>query len=396
MGLLEVYSNPERPEILCSLVDDKGNKKEIMLIKLQDNGVHIYKTEEHYILPPVPQIDSLIRDVIEEVAEELKVDSIVYNYGDIDTNSETLRLSNEWFDVERLALASSKHIALSSDVNSKIIVGIVKFSNNTYAATVLRSEDSFPILQIFMDMSYNPPLVKIYNELGQVIESRRENIDNFEEYVKSLINNEEEYTIIYREFIEYNLSPAENSIQNGKKIYAGCIFKYLIGFNIGKKPNVIKKHKLSRLLRAILYLDRVSNDVGVDIVVGNPSSIVNLSEAISKLKAKVNNIASKKYGLNNVHYYGVSSEIIKDINMGSKDVLNVIPIAFIILADSKKKFEEYVERIISGPTVDGLELLDEYIRQNLSNTFIAYLANLEEVLILYNDIIQDLDSNESE
>lgn len=393
MGLLEVYSNPEKPEILCSLIDDKGNRKEIMLIKLQDNGVHIYKTEEHYILPPIPQIDSLIKDVIEEVAEELKVDSIVYNYGNIDTNSETLRLSKEWFDMERLALASSKHVALSSDVNSRVIVGVVRFPNNAYAATVLRSEDSFPILQIFIDMSYNPPIIKKYNELGQVVESRRENIENFEDYLKSLIN-EEEYTLIYREFVEYNLLPAENPIQNGKTIYAGCIFKYLIGFNVGKKPSSVKKHKLARLLRAIMYLDRISNNIGVDVIIGNPSPISYLPLSIDKLKNKVESKVTKKHGLSSIHYSGVSSDVVKDVNFTSKDILSIIPIAFIILADSKKKFEEYVERIINGPTADGLDLIDEYVRQNLSNNFIAYLANLEEVLILYNDIIQDLEDNE--
>lgn len=392
MGLLEVYSNPERPEVLCSLVDDKGNKKEIMLIKLQDNGVHIYKTEEHYILPPVPQIESLIKDVIEEVAEELKVDSIVYNYGNIDTNSQTLILSKEWFDVERLALASSKHVTLSSDIDAKVIVGVVKFSNTAYAATVLRKEDSFPILQVFMDTSFNPPLIKIYNELGQVIESRRENIDNFEEYVKSLIN-EEEYTLIYREFIEYNPLPAENSTSDGKKIYAGCIFKYIIGFT-DKKPVLIRKRKLVRLLRAILYLDRISGGVGVDIIIGNPSTISDLPQSINRLKNKVEKLLGKKFEINNIYYYGANLDLIKELNLNSKDVLRVIPIVFVILADSKKKFEEYVERIISGPTVDGLELLDEYIRQNLSNSYIAYLANLEEVLILYSDIIQDLDNNE--
>ncbi|MEM1600148.1 MAG: hypothetical protein QXW51_04980 [Sulfolobaceae archaeon] len=396
MVSLEVYSNPERPEVLCSLVDERGNKKEIMLIKLQDNGVHVYKTEEHYILPPIPQINSLIKNVIEEVAEELKVDSIVYNYGNIDTNSETLILSNDWFDIERLALASSKHVALSSDVESKIIVSIVKFSDNAYAATVLRREDSFPILQVFMDASFSPPLIKIYNELGQNIETRRENINNFDEYVKSLIN-EDEYTLIYREFIEYNPLPAESSTSDGKKIYAGCIFKYLIGFNVENKAILIKKRKLARLLRAILYLDRLSKSGGVDIIIGNPVSVSDLSQAIVKLKNKVNNAINKKFKINNIYYYGANLELIKESNIASnKNILNVVPIAFVIIADSKKKFEEYVERILSGPKTDGLELLDEYIRQDLSNTFISYLASLEELLILYNDIIRDLDDNESD
>ncbi|TRM84579.1 hypothetical protein DJ526_11965, partial [Sulfolobus sp. A20-N-G8] len=65
-----------------------------------------------------------------------------------------------------------------------------------------------------------------------------------------------------------------------------------------------------------------------------------------------------------------------------------------VVADSKRRFEEYVERIIKGPTSDGLELLDEYFRQNLSSSFVAYLANLEEILILYNDIIEDLDDQD--
>ncbi|AOL17043.1 hypothetical protein BFU36_10360 [Sulfolobus sp. A20] len=402
MGLLEVYSNPEKPEILCSLIDDKGNKKEIMLIKLQDNGIHVYKTQEHYILPPVPQIDSLIRDVIEEVAEELKVDSIVYNSGNDDSNSNSLVLSNDWFDVERLALASSKHVALSSEIDSRVIVSIVKFSNNTFASTVLRKEDSFPILQIFMDTSYNPPLIKIYNELGQVVESRREYVSNFEDYIKGLIN-EDEYAIVYRELLDYNFIPAENSTENGKKLYVGCIFKYIISFNTEKRSIIIKKRKLARVLKAILYLDKLVNNVGVEVIIGNLTDMENLDKNILKLKTKAEKLLGNKFKITNVSYYGDSMELIKNIkdvkkrrneNSSNKEILYVLPIVFIVVADSKRRFEEYVERIIKGPTSDGLELLDEYFRQNLSSSFVAYLANLEEILILYNDIIEDLDDQD--
>jgi hypothetical protein len=72
-----------KPIISCSLIDDNGNEKEILIISLEDNGIHVYKNIEekdnHYILPPIPQIDLLIKEVIDEVAEELNVKSIVLN-----------------------------------------------------------------------------------------------------------------------------------------------------------------------------------------------------------------------------------------------------------------------------------------------------------------------------
>ncbi|ARM74992.1 hypothetical protein [Acidianus manzaensis] len=416
MAILKVYSHPNEAMVSCLLIDEKGNEKDIMTISLEDNGVHVHKLlgeENYYILPPIAQIDTLVREVIEEVAEELNIDTIVFKFGDYNEDTDDLILSDAWYNIERLALAASKHTALSSDVESKIVIGIVKFSAYLYASTIIRKEDTFPLLQIIYDRSSNPSIIKIYNELGQVVEERRENIENFEEYVKSMLSSNDDVAIVYRESLDEIPSPKEVTNNNGEKYFVGIIFKYLAGFvpsisdshlNLNKKERIIikNKKKFVRLLRAILYLDRFSKDGGVEVII--PSYTVPLHMLpleISKLKGKAEKFLSNKLGLKGDNYFGANEEILKELSNEKNFIsdnfyldLRILPIPFIIVASTKQQFDEYAKRIMNGPTSDGYEILDELIKENLSTFFIGYLMSLEEALIIYSDIFNELSKDE--
>ncbi|MCI2415442.1 MAG: hypothetical protein MPF33_09420 [Candidatus Aramenus sp.] len=412
MSILKVYSDPVKPTIMCSLVDDDGNERDILTITLEDNGIHVHKnlgTDDHYIVPPVPQVETLIREVIEEIAEELNVKSVVFTYGDEEEeNTEDLVLSDEWYNIEKLALAASKHTALSTEVDAKVVIGVVKFSNFIYSATVLRKEDTFPLLQVYMDSSSDVPLIRIYNELGQLIEERREKVEDFEEYVKSLVTSNE-IAIVYREEVESFPSPKEVVTENGSTFYVGVIFKYVLGFLPSssiddvktKKIYVKNKSKLAKLLRAVLYLDKLSSNGGVEVLV--PSYAVPLNEIpkeIERLKQRAVKLL-KRYKVNAVSFYGVNESLLKELfNYKPKfedgEVylgIRVIPVAFVIMAQDKGEFEEYVERILNGPTSDGYEILDEAIKKYVSSYFIGYLMDIEETLIIYSDIINELNKD---
>ncbi len=405
LSILEVYSSQSKPVISCSLIDDDGNEKEILIISLEDNGIHVYKNIEekdnHYILPPIPQIDLLIKEVIDEVAEELNVKSIVFKFGndkEVEEQTDNLVLSSEWYNAEKLALAASKHTALLSDIDSKIIIGIVKFSNFLYAATILRKEDTFPLMQVILKTDGDIPELKIYNEMGQLIEERREKIDNFENYVRSLINSDD-VSIVYKESLEEIPSPTEITTDKGK-LYVCVIFKYFIGFlpssSVKDKEILIhNKKKLAKMLRALLYLDRISKNGGTEIIIGRKGvPLSKLKEQIKLIKSNVENILHKIYNLTDVNYYGINDNIIEQLIKYDEELtdddlslgIRVLPVAFIVSASNKQEFDNQVNRILNGPTPDGYDILDEYIRRNVSSYFIGYLMSLEEALIIYDDI----------
>ncbi len=407
MSVLQVYSNPAKAVISCSLVDENGNEKEILTITLEDNGIHVHKNigkDDHYIIPPIPQIDMLIREVIEQIAEELNVQAVVFRYGENSDLEETddLILSDAWYDIEKLALAASKHAALASDVESKVIIGIVKFSNFIYAATVLRREDTFPLLQIFMDSSNNE--IKIYNEIGQLVEERREKVQDFEEYVKSLVNASD-VAIVYKESLDEIPSPKEITTDNGR-YYVGVIFKYFMGFfpsssikEVSSKRIYVKnKSKFVKLLRALLYLDKLSDEGGVEVLLSSSAVPLNdIPKEVDKIKVKVDKILGK-YKITDVNYFGINDTLIKELvnykpQFGEGDVylgMRVIPVAFVIITENKQDFDNYVERILNGPTSDGYEILDEAVKKYISSYFIGYLMSVEEALIIYSDIFNEL------
>ncbi|EWG07543.1 MAG: hypothetical protein ASUL_03514 [Candidatus Aramenus sulfurataquae] len=407
-----MHSDPVKPTIMCSLVDDDGNERDILTITLEDNGIHVHKnlgTDDHYIVPPVPQVETLIREVIEEIAEELNVKAVVFTYGDEEEeNTEDLVLSDEWYNIERLALAASKHTALSAEVDAKVVIGVVRFSNFIYSATVLRKEDTFPLLQVYMDSSSDVPLIRIYNELGQLIEERHEKVEDFEEYVKSLVTSNE-IAVVYREEIESFPSPKEVVTENGSTFYVGVIFKYFLGFLPSssiddvktKKIYVKNKSELAKLLRAVLYLDKLSSNGGVEVLV--PSYAVPLNEIpkeIERLKQRAVKLL-KRYKVNAVNFYGVKEPLLKELfnykpKFENGEVylgIRVIPVAFVIMAQDKGEFEEYVERILNGPTSDGYEILDEAIKKYVSSYFVGYLMDIEETLIIYSDIINEMNKD---
>lgn len=70
------------------------------------------------------------------------------------------------------------------------------------------------------------------------------------------------------------------------------------------------------------------------------------------------------------------------------------PDRILVVGSTKKEFDEFASRIVMGPTPDGMEILDEEIKSNLSNMFVGYLASLEEALILYNDIDEEVSKDE--
>jgi hypothetical protein len=407
VSVLQVYSNPAKAVISCSLVDENGNEKEILTITLEDNGIHVHKNigkDDHYIIPPIPQIDMLIREVIEQIAEELNVQAVVFRYGENSDLEETddLILSDAWYDIEKLALAASKHAALASDVESKVIIGIVKFSNFIYAATVLRREDTFPLLQIFMDSSNNE--IKIYNEIGQLVEERREKVQDFEEYVKSLVNASD-VAIVYKESLDEIPSPKEITTDNGR-YYVGVIFKYFMGFfpsssikEVSSKRIYVKnKSKFVKLLRALLYLDKLSDEGGVEVLLSSSAVPLNdIPKEVDKIKVKVDKILGK-YKITDVNYFGINDTLIKELvnykpQFGEGDVylgMRVIPVAFVIITENKQDFDNYVERILNGPTSDGYEILDEAVKKYISSYFIGYLMSVEEALIIYSDIFNEL------
>ncbi|BDC18351.1 hypothetical protein [Acidianus sp. HS-5] len=413
MSILEVYSSQSKPVISCSLIDDNGNEKEILVISLEDNGVHVYKNIEekdnHYILPPIPQIDLLIKEVIDEVAEELNVKSIVFKFGndeEVEEQTDNLVLSEEWYNAEKLALAASKHTALLSDIDSKIIIGIVKFSNFLYAATILRKEDTFPLMQVILKTDSEIPIVKIYNEIGQLIQERREKIDNFENYVRSLVNSDE-VAIVYKESLEEIPSPTEVTTEKGNKLYVCVIFKYFIGFlssstTKDKEILIRNKKKLAKTLRALLYLDRISKNGGTEIIIGRKGvPLFQLKEQIKLIKSKAENILHKMYNLNEVNYYGINDNVIEELIKYDEELtdddlslgIRVLPVAFIVSASNKQEFDNQINRILNGPTSDGYDILDEYVRRNVSSYFIGYLMSLEEALIIYDDIINEVNNH---
>ncbi len=407
MSVLQVYSNPAKAVISCSLVDENGNEKEILTITLEDNGIHVHKNiekDDHYIIPPIPQIDMLIREVIEQIAEELNVQAVVFRYGENSDLEETddLILSDAWYDIEKLALAASKHAALES----KVIIGIVKFSNFIYAATVLRREDTFPLLQIFMDSSNNE--IKIYNEIGQLVEERREKIQDFEEYVKSLVNSSD-VAVVYKESLDEIPSPKEITTDNGR-YYVGVVFKYFMGFfpsssikQVSSKRIYVKnKSKFVKLLRALLYLDKLSDDGGVEVLLSSSAVPLNeIPKEVDKIKEKIDKILGK-YKITDVNYFGINDTLIKELanykpQFGEGDVylgMRVIPIAFVIVTENKQDFDNYVERIVNGPTSDGYEILDEAVKKYISSYFIGYLMSVEEALIIYSDIFNELSKDD--
>ncbi|AWR96511.1 hypothetical protein DFR86_02400 [Acidianus sulfidivorans JP7] len=414
MVTLKVYSDPNEAIVSCLLINDDGSEKNIVTISLEDNGIHVHKLvgeDSYYILSPIAQIDVLIKEVIEEIAEELNIKSIVFKFGEYDENTNDLVLSDEWYNIEKLALAASKHTALSSDIESKIVIGIVKFTNYLFAATVIRKEDTFPLVQVIYDKSYNPSIIKIFNELGQLVEERRENIDNFNEYVKSLVSSSEDVTIIYRESLEEIPSPREVTSDNGDKHFIGVIFKYIAGFipslsenmanNSSNKKIILKnKKKFIKFLRAILYVDKLSKEGGVEVIL--PSYAVSLPlvySEIEKLKSRTEKILLNKLNIKeeNINYFGASEELLKELSNAKNSINNefyldvrILPIAFLIVANTKQQFDDYAKRIINGPTSDGYEILDELIKDNLSTFFIGYLMSLEEALIIYSDIFNEL------
>ncbi|AWR93483.1 hypothetical protein [Acidianus brierleyi] len=411
MSVLQVYSNPAKAVISCSLVDENGNEKEILTITLEDNGIHVHKNiekDDHYIIPPIPQIDMLIREVIEQIAEELNVQTVVFRYGENSDLEETddLILSDAWYDIEKLALAASKHAALANDVESKVIIGIVKFSNFIYAATVLRKEDTFPLLQIFMDSSNNE--IKIYNEIGQLVEERREKVQDFEEYVKSLVNSSD-VAVVYKESLDEIPSPKEITTDNGR-YYVGVVFKYFMGFFpsssikevSSKRIYVRNKSKFVKLLRALLYLDKLSDDGGVEVLLSSSAVPLNdIPKEVDKIKGKVDKILGK-YKITDVNYFGINDTLIKELvnykpQFGEGDVylgMRVIPVAFVIITENKQDFDNYVERILNGPTSDGYEILDEAVKKYISSYFIGYLMSVEEALIIYSDIFNELSKDD--
>jgi len=411
VSVLQVYSNPAKAVISCSLVDENGNEKEILTITLEDNGIHVHKNiekDDHYIIPPIPQIDMLIREVIEQIAEELNVQTVVFRYGENSDLEETddLILSDAWYDIEKLALAASKHAALANDVESKVIIGIVKFSNFIYAATVLRKEDTFPLLQIFMDSSNNE--IKIYNEIGQLVEERREKVQDFEEYVKSLVNSSD-VAVVYKESLDEIPSPKEITTDNGR-YYVGVVFKYFMGFFpsssikevSSKRIYVRNKSKFVKLLRALLYLDKLSDDGGVEVLLSSSAVPLNdIPKEVDKIKGKVDKILGK-YKITDVNYFGINDTLIKELvnykpQFGEGDVylgMRVIPVAFVIITENKQDFDNYVERILNGPTSDGYEILDEAVKKYISSYFIGYLMSVEEALIIYSDIFNELSKDD--
>lgn len=411
MSVLQVYSNPAKAVISCSLVDENGNEKEILTITLEDNGIHVHKNiekDDHYIIPPIPQIDMLIREVIEQIAEELNVQTVVFRYGENSDLEETddLILSDAWYDIEKLALAASKHATLANDVESKVIIGIVKFSNFIYAATVLRKEDTFPLLQIFMDSSNNE--IKIYNEIGQLVEERREKVQDFEDYVKSLVNSSD-VAVVYKESLDEIPSPKEITTDNGR-YYVGVVFKYFMGFfpsssikEVSSKRIYVKnKSKFVKLLRALLYLDKLSDDGGVEVLLSSSAVPLNdIPKEVDKIKGKVDKILDR-YKITDVNYFGINDTLIKELvnykpQFGEGDVylgMRVIPVAFVIITENKQDFDNYVERILNGPTSDGYEILDEAVKKYISSYFIGYLMSVEEALIIYSDIFNELSKDD--
>ncbi len=398
MKILQVLSNENEPEVSCSLLDKEGQQKEILHIELQDNGLHIYKRtmedEDHYILPPIPEIDTLIKEIIEEVADELSVETIIYKFGQ-DNETEDLILSSIWHDLEKLALAASKHAAVSSEVETKVVIGIVKFSNFIQAATILRKEDSFPLMQIFADFSTEPHSIKLYNEMGQLIENRKEKVEDFEEYVKSLVN-EEDFVVIYRESIGRSPSPIEVKYSNGATLFVGVIFKYIIGFNPdnASMPKIKNKRRLSTVIRGTTYVDRLSENSGVDVVIGNPVTLDKLDTETQKIKKRIRRTLLK-LGVSDpeIDYFGADQTVLREIKESNPWML-LVPVGFLILGSTKKEFEDFASRIVMGPTPDGMEILDEEIKKNLSNMFVGYLASLEEALILYSDIDEEVSKDE--
>ncbi|AWS00519.1 hypothetical protein DFR87_03360 [Metallosphaera hakonensis JCM 8857 = DSM 7519] len=379
-----------------------------MTIFLQDNGIHVHKTldNDHYIIPPVPQIGVLIKEVIEEVAEELNAEAIVFRYGENEPEEvDDLVLSDAWYDIERLALAASKHAALSEEMDSKVIVGIIKFSSFIYAATAIRKEDTFPLFQIYMDTSSDLPLVKIYNELGQLVEERREKIDDFETYVKSLVSSDD-IAVIYRESALEVPSPKEITREDGSKYYVAVLFKYFLGFLPSSSVNEVTNRKVAirgkrnliKTLRALLYLERLSEEGGVDILMGNHAVPLNyLLDELEKLSKRAIASLTRKglsYNLDETLEEPILRELKNykpeytsgDIYLG----IRVIPVAFVVVARNKEEFDQAIQRIAGGPTSDGYEILDELVKKSVSGYFIGYLMTLEEALIIYSDISSEL------
>lgn len=413
MSILEVYSLQNKPIISCSLIDDNGNEKKILVISLEDNGIHVYKNIEekdnHYILPPIPQIDLLIKEVIDEVAEELNVKSIVFKFGNNEEDEEQtdkLVLSEEWYNAEKLALVASKHTALLSDIDSKIVIGIVKFSSFLYAATILRKEDTFPLMQIVLKTDSEIPTLKIYNEMGQLVEERREKIDNFENYVRALVNSDE-VAIVYKESLEEIPSPIEVTTNKGDKLYVGVIFKYFIGFlpsttTKDREISIHNRKKLAKMLRALLYLDKMGKNGGTEIIIGRKGvPLTKLREQIKLIKNRVENLLHKLYNLPEINYYGINESVIDELikydeELSDSDLslgIRVLPVAFIVTASNKQEYDNQMNRILNGPTSDGYDILDEYVRRNVSSYFIGYLMSLEEALIIYDDIINEMNSH---
>ncbi|AEB95479.1 conserved hypothetical protein [Metallosphaera cuprina Ar-4] len=409
---MQVVSDPEIPKVRCLLVDSAGTEKDIMTISLQDNGVHVHKTLEndHYIIPPIPQISTLIKEVIEEVAEELNAEAIVFRYGGEKADEvEDLILSDAWYDIEKLALAASKHAALSEEIDSKVVIGIIKFSSFIYAATAIRKEDTFPLLQIYMDTSSDLPLIRIYNELGQLVEERREKVDDFEAYVKSLVSMDDA-TVVYRESNTDIPSPKEITTEDGSKFYVAMIFKYFLGFlpspsiyEVTNKKIIIKnKRKLTKSLRALLYVEKLSDEGGVEILLGNHAVPLNmLNEELHKLSRKGREMLERK-GITFNTDDALKEPLLKELlnykpQYGSGDVylgIRVVPLAFLVVAKDKEEFDQIVSRIANGPTSDGYEILDELIKSSISGYFIGYLMTLEEALIIYSDISSELMRND--
>ncbi|BBL46734.1 hypothetical protein MJ1HA_0833 [Metallosphaera sedula] len=408
MSILQVISDPKVPKVKCSLIDSTGTERNIMTIFLQDNGIHVHKELEndHYIIPPVPQIGALIREVIEEVAEELNANAIVFRYGDEEAEEvDDLVLSDAWYDIERLALAASKHAALSEEIDAKVILGIIKFSSFIYAATAIRKEDTFPLLQIYMDASTDLPLIKIYNELGQLVEERREKVEDFETYVKSLVSSED-MTVIYRESAMDIPSPKEITTEDGSKYYVAVLFKYFLGFLpsssvtevTSRKIPVKGKRKLVKTLRALLYLEKLSEEGGVEIVIGSHAVPLNqLLDELSKLSERAKATLTRRklmYEPEKVFEEPLVRELRNykpeyssgDVYLG----IRVIPVGFIVVARNKEEFDHAIQRISNGPTSDGYEILDELVKKSVSGYFIGYLMTLEEALIIYTDITSEL------
>ena len=395
---VKVVSYSDRP-----LVKVYKDDRHVADIKLEDNGIHIeLSNNKRLIVIPNPDIDFQVEEIVSNILERLGDDEVAYMFGDDRDMEEVeyLILGDPWYNKERLALTASKHVAVfskSREKKGKIVVGVTRFLPDLMAVTVMRGEDTFPLGQILVDYSTDPPTVKVLNELGEEIATESSSVEKLGEILSRYFQTDlNDSLLVYRDQPDNAKSPMVIESEKGV-FYVGAVVRFLL-FVSSKSGAVRLKglNHLKSLLKALLYLKEEKNEGVWIYTYPYAIDLENLGKTLDRIYRKINvkikDIgATKKY----MNGYVLVTNSLKDLKLSELTVRNglyvkAIPVAFLVVTRSWEKYSEYVDRILQGPVKEGRAIMEKALQETLGDGVVPELLSLEEMLYLLQRLNKDL------